>query len=101
MKVVKLILILLFTAKMGYSQSSDDVVVAKSIKINSAVLGEERTIYVSIPSDYAYSKESYPVLYVLDDWIGVIELANNLSGFGICPDLIIVVIKQVNPGRDM
>lgn len=101
MKVVKMILILLLIAKMGYSQSSDDVVIAKSIKINSAVLGEERTIYVSTPSDYAYSKDSYPVLYVLDDWIGVIGLADNLSGFGICPDLIIVVIKQVNPGRDM
>lgn len=101
MKLIKLLVILLLSVKMAYSQSSDDVVIAKSLKITSSVLGEERTVYISTPSDYANSKESYPVLYVLDEWIGVIGLANNLSEFGICPRMIVVVIKEVIPGRDL
>jgi predicted alpha/beta superfamily hydrolase len=101
MKLINLLIILLVSTKIGYSQNSDDVVIAKSLKINSKVLGEERTMYISTPYDYAYSNESYPVLYVLDDWIGIIGLANNLSAFGLCPDMIVVVIKQVNPGRDL
>jgi len=101
MKIIKLLLIFLFFWEITYSQSSNDLVIAKSIKINSAVLGEERTIYISTPSGYNDSKESYPVLYVLDGWTGIIGLANNLSDWGLCPGMIVVVIEQVNPGRDM
>lgn len=101
MKIIKLLITLLFFAEMTYSQTSKDLVIAKNIKINSVVLGEERTVYISIPLDYANSKESYPVLYVLDGWTGVIELANSLSDYGLCPEMIVVVIEQVNPGRDL
>ena len=101
MKIIKLLVILIFFSQITYSQSSKDLVIAKNIKINSVVLGEERTVYISIPPDYAGSKESYPVLYVLDGWTGIIGLANNLSDFGLCPEMIVVVIEQVNPGRDL
>lgn len=101
MKIIKLLGILLFFAQITYSQSSNDLVIAKNLKINSTVLGEERAIYISVPPDYSNSKESYPVLYVLDGWTGVIGLANNLSEYGLCPEMIVVVIEQVNPGRDL
>ncbi len=101
MKIIKLLGILLFFAQITFSQSSNDLVIAKNIKINSTVLGEERAIYISVPLDYSNSKVSYPVLYVLDGWTGVIGLANNLSEYGLCPEMIIVVIEQVNPGRDL
>jgi len=98
---MKLFGILLIFTQITYSQSSKDLVIAKNIKINSVVLGEERTVYISIPPDYSSSKESYPVFYVLDGWTGVIGLANNLSDYGLCPGMIVVVIEQVNPGRDL
>jgi|WetSurMetagenome_2_1015567.scaffolds.fasta_scaffold00455_2 predicted alpha/beta superfamily hydrolase len=101
MKIIKLLGILVFFTQITYCQSSKDLVIAKNIKINSAVLGEERTVYISTPPNYSNSKDSYPVLYVLDGWTGVIGLANNLSDYGIIPELIVVVIEQVNPGRDL
>jgi hypothetical protein len=101
MKSIELLVVFLLFAVMVYPQNADDVVIAKKIKINSAILGEERTIYVSTPSGYGDSNESYPVFYVLDGWTGVIGLADNLSSFGLCPEMIVVVIEQVNPSRDM
>ncbi|MFA5971961.1 MAG: alpha/beta hydrolase-fold protein [Lentimicrobiaceae bacterium] len=101
MKVVKLILILLLLSEMTYSQNADDVVIAKRISINSTVLGEERTISVSTPSGYTESKDSYPVMYVLDGSTGVIGVVNYLSAYSVCPEMIIVVIEEVNPSRDM
>jgi len=101
MKVVKLFLIILLLSKMTYSQNADDVVIAKRISINSTVLGERRTISVSTPSGYAESKDSYPVLYVLDGSTGVIGVVNYLSAYNVCPEMIIVVIEEVNASRDM
>ena len=101
MKMIKVLVILLLFTKMGYSQNPDDLVMAKSIKINSKVLDEERTLYISTPTDYANSEESYPVMYVLDGYIGVIGLVNNLSSISLCPEMIVVVIEQIIPGKDL
>jgi predicted alpha/beta superfamily hydrolase len=100
MKPIKLLLILLLLSELSYSQNGDDVIIAKRLRINSTVLGEERTIYVSTPYNYGKSKESYPVLYVLDGWMGVIGLVNDLSGWNLCPEMIIVVIESTNGIRD-
>lgn len=96
MKTVKLLVLLLFLVQITYSQNSEDVVIAKRIKINSAVLGEERTIVVSTPSGYAKSKDSYQVLYVIGGGSEVIGLVKYIS-----PELIVVVIGDEQPGRDM
>jgi predicted alpha/beta superfamily hydrolase len=101
MKTLKFLFILLFLAETTYSQNSDDLVIAKRIKITSAVLGEERSIYISTPPDYDKSKDSYPVLYVIDGANGVIGLVKYLYGYGVCPPMIIVSIEGTNPSRDM
>lgn len=101
MKTTKLLLLLLCLTGVIYSQNSDDLVVAKRFKINSTVLREERTFFVSTPYGYNDSKESYQVLYVLDgasDMIGFVKYA---SGYGVCPPLIVVTIDEVNSTRDM
>lgn len=100
MKTVKLLIILLLLTEITYSQN-DDFVIAKRIKINSTILGEERAIYVSTPSGYTESLYSYPVMYVIDGVTGVIGLVKYLSDYGVCPELIIVSIEEVNSSRDM
>jgi len=101
MRTFKLFLILVLFTEMTYAQSSDDLVIAKRIKINSAVLGEERTIYVSTPSNYNDSKDTYPVLYVLTGEPEVIGLVKYLSESDLmCPQMIIVSIG-VNPTKDL
>jgi predicted alpha/beta superfamily hydrolase len=101
MKPFIFIAILLLLTEMTYSQNSDDLVIAKRIKINSTVLGEERTIFISTPDGYDNSKESYQVLYIIDGVTGVIGLVNYLSDYNVCPPLIIVSINETNATRDM
>ena len=100
MKLINSLMFFLLLPVISYSQNGDDVVIAKKIIINSTVLGEERTIIVSTPSGYSASASSFPVLYVLDGWTGVIGLVNDLSGWGLCPEMIIVVIESTNGIRD-
>jgi uncharacterized protein len=101
MKTFTFLAILLLLTEMTYSQNSDDLVIAKRIKINSTVLGEERTVFISTPDGYDNSKDSFQVLYVIDGVTGVIGLVNYLSDYGICPQLIIVSINETNSTRDM
>jgi hypothetical protein len=101
MKTVKLLIFLLFLVQISYSQSSDDIVIAKRIKINSAVLGEERTIIVSTPSGYAKSKNSYHVMYVMGGVSEVIGLIKYISGYIGVPEPIVVIIGDEHPARDM
>jgi len=105
MKTFKLLVFLLLFSEIIYAQSTDDVIIAKKIKINSMVLGEERTIFVSTPSSYDFSSDSYPVMYVLDGWTGIINftsgLVNNLADDNLCPEMIIVAIENTVRIRDM
>lgn len=101
MKFVKLLLVLFLIVETTYSQNTDDIVIAKRIKINSVVLGEERAINVSVPPGYAESLDSYQVMYVIDGANEVIGLVNYLAAYGVCPEMIIVSIEEVNSSRDM
>jgi uncharacterized protein len=101
MRTFKLFLLLVLFTEITYSQNSDDLVIAKRIRINSTVLGEERTIFISTPSNYNDSKESYQVLYVLDGASDIIGFVKYLSDYGVCPPLIVVSIEEVNTVRDM
>ena len=97
--------LLLFFAETIYAQNTDDVVIAKRIRINSAILNEERTIFVSTPFDYACSTDSFPVIYVLDGCPEIINYASglvtDLSGSNLCPEMIIVAIENTVRIRDM
>ncbi len=105
MRTFKLLLIPLLFTELIYAQNIDDVVIAKRIRINSAVLGEERTIFVSTPFDYANSTDSLPVLYILDGCPEIINYASglvtDLSGSNLCPEMIIVAIENTIRIRDM
>lgn len=104
-KLLSSFLILLLFSGITYSQNTDDVILAKKIKINSNVLNEERTIFVSTPENYDNSKDSYPVMYVLDGSESTIHyvsgLVNDLSKRALCPKMIIVAIANTKRFRDM
>jgi len=105
MKTFKLLLIFLLFAEMISAQNADDVIISKRIRINSAVLGEERTIFVSTPFDYTNSTDSFPVMYVLDGCPELINYASglvtSLSDYDLCPEMIIVAIENTIRIRDM
>lgn len=77
-----------------------------SEKINSQVLGEERTILVSLPQGYEDNKDqNYPVLYTLDGsthfkrTVGTVDWLSQQAN--VIPQTIIVAITNTKRGRDM
>ena len=104
MKTINLIVLLLFATLASYAQNLDDIVIAKRIKINSNILGQERTIYVSTPINYANSDKKYPVLYLLDGSEVTISYATglirNLTDYEIVPEMIVVAISSDNRKQD-
>jgi predicted alpha/beta superfamily hydrolase len=74
-------------------------------KINSQVLGEERTILVRVPPNYERTDEKFPVVYMLDAhapqnamMVGIIE--QQVWG-GVMPEMIVVGIQNTQRVRDM
>ena len=80
-------------------------VVHTQYKINSQVLGEERTILVRVPANYAERNERFPVVYMLDAhppqnamMAGIVE---QQAWGGMMPEMIIVGIQNTNRTRDL
>jgi predicted alpha/beta superfamily hydrolase len=105
MKTFKFLVIILLFGETLFAQNAGDIIVAKRMSINSAVLGEDRTIYVSTPYGYSDSTTSFPVMYVLDGDPEVITfysgMVNNLFSYDLCPEMIIVAIENTERIRDM
>ena len=75
-------------------------------QLDSRILGEERTLSVSLPGGYEGGTAAYPVLYVLDaesrpafDRAVSAAKENHAKGFG--PEMIVVGIWNTNRNRDM
>ena len=74
-------------------------------KINSKILGEERTVLVRVPPNYANGSEKFPVVYMLDAhapqnamMAAIIE--QQVWG-NMMPEMIVVGIQNTNRTRDM
>jgi predicted alpha/beta superfamily hydrolase len=80
-------------------------VVHTQYKINSQVLGEERTILVRVPANYERTDERFPVVYMTDAhppqnamMAGIIE---QQAWGGMMPEMILVGIQNTNRSRDL
>ena len=74
MKVLRVVMLLPLIASSGLAQNNLPLP-WKTDTVQSAKLGEQRTIFVSLPDGYATSTEKYPVLVLLD--------ANDLAQFNL------------------
>lgn len=105
MKAIQLIIIILCLWSSAHSQNTEDIIIAKKIVLQSTVLDEERTIFVSTPSNYESTKVSYPVFYLLDGDEGSIHytsgLVADLATRALCPKMIVVAIANTDRFRDM
>lgn len=80
-------------------------VVHTQYKINSQVLGEERSVLVRVPANYERTDERFPVVYMTDAhapqnamMAGIIE--QQVWG-GMMPEMIVVGIQNTNRTRDL
>lgn len=75
-----------------------------ALKINSAVLGEERTILVRLPPGYETNKLRYPVLYMTDGNAHISHTSATvefLAQNGRMSELIVVGITNTDRTRDL
>ena len=75
-----------------------------TLKINSAVLGEERTILVRVPTGYETNKQRYPVIYMTDGNAHIGHTSSTvefLARNGRMSEMIVVGIVNTDRTRDL
>jgi predicted alpha/beta superfamily hydrolase len=87
--------------------SVQSIVNGDIVHLHSAVLGEDRTVDVYLPSSYATSQERYPVVYALDGG-GTGPVAASASWFlngyvtiPRMPEVLVVAVRNTDRNRDM
>lgn len=71
-------------------------------KIFSKVLNEERTVWVGLPDNYAKSAKRYPVIYLADPDMEIMNATLKvLSSQKITPEFIFVCVPHINRNYDL
>jgi predicted alpha/beta superfamily hydrolase len=87
--------LLIATLATAVAHGQNPVVVGESLSFRSAVLGEDRQLFISKPAEYDGAQERYPVLYILDGEThfryasGIVEF---LASADRIPELIVIGI---------
>lgn len=80
------------------------LVLGERLQLPSKVLGEERTIFVSVPDSYARTALTYPVLYLTDaetQFEHTSATAAFLARNGFMPEVIVVGVRNTDRTRDL
>jgi hypothetical protein len=83
---------------------ADTVAAGERLTLQSKVMGEERTVFVSLPPSYTRSNQRYPVLYLTDaqwQFDQIRSTANFLSRNEFIPEMIIVGVANADRTRDL
>lgn len=97
---IHLTILFLLCATMLLAQQPFEVWETRTVE--SASLGESRTIQVYLPEDYEESVMSYPTLYILDgQWyfLNGVGLMKTLRGENLLPKMIVVGVIMDKPNR--
>ena len=95
-------------APRAFAQSQPDFTLGFADSVKSTVLNEQRPLLIYTP--YANkkikpsTKETYPILYVLDGenhFRSVAAIVELLGNSGVCPPMIVVGIPNTNRTRDL
>jgi len=103
MKFIAPALLLLLASAPGL-WAGEPITIGETIKIQSKVLGEERTILVSTPANYGRSTERYPVLYLTDGDTHLLHTRGTVDFLvrnGLMPNVIIVGVTNTDRVRDL
>ncbi len=89
---------------VGSVGANEPITIGETVRIESKIMGEERTVLVSTPPGYERGAERYPVLYMTD---GDAHLTHTrgavdfLARNGLVPQLIIVGVTNTDRTRDL
>ena len=106
----RIILFLIFCVLLSSFALADEerdtsVLKYKHVELDSKKLGEKRDLQIYLPSGYEDSKDSYPVLVLLDaDYETMTNLKVSTAGImadeGQSPEMIVIAIEVINSRRD-
>ena len=94
---------ILFPIELIAQEKVQNIVIGTTYKMTSNILKEERTYIVGLPDSYETTKNSYPILVLLDGGFrfhshsGII---NQMVRGGQIPEMIIVAIPNIDRVRD-
>lgn len=104
---ISVILVGLIISLKAQTVVDHQVVIGTTDSVNSAILKEKRTIWVYLPGGYATSKDSYPVIYLLDaEWnfaafTGMVHELSEVIGNTVYPKCIVISIPNTDRTRDL
>ena len=110
MKKLHLILLFCCFGCLINAQTNSQIVIGHIDSIDSKILNEQRKIWVYVPpgnDNGVYSKQKYPVVYLLDgdghffSVVGMLQQFSSINGNTICPKMIVVGIPNTNRTRDL
>jgi len=88
----------------GVVGGGEPITIGETVRFQSEIMGEERTVLISTPRGYDRTEASYPVIYLTDGYAhfthtrGTVDfLVNN----GLAPQLIIVAVTNTDRTRDL
>lgn len=84
--------------------TAEPIRIGDAVTIRSAVLNEDRPVFIHLPAGYERSSVRYPVLYVLDGaahWTYASAMADFFAANGMAPPLIVVGIPNTDRTRDL
>lgn len=85
-------------------QAGEPITIGETVRLQSKIMGEERTILISTPPGYEQSTERYPVLYMTDGDAHLTHTRGTvdfLARNGLAPQLIIVGVVNTDRTRDL
>ncbi len=93
-----------------HAQTNENITIGKKEIIYSALLHENRKIWIYTPNITSQSvspDKRYPVLYLLDgdahffSTVGIVQQFSQANGNGVLPEMIVVAIENTNRLRDL
>lgn len=101
-RLLSLALVPVFAASVTHAGTP--LVLGERLLLPSKVMGEERTLFVSVPESYARTSRRYPVLYLTDaeaQFEHTRATAAFLSRNGFMPEVIVVGVTNTDRTRDL
>jgi len=86
------------------TQAATPITIGETVKIPSKVMGEERTLLISLPEAYARANTRFPVLYLTDGDAHLMHTRGTIAFLarnGLMPDMIVVAVTNTDRARDL
>ena len=96
------VFVLLFSSSVTHA--GPPITIGETVKLPSRVMGEERTLLISVPDAYTRGALRYPVLYLTDADAQLMHTRGTvdfLARNGLMPNMIIVGFTNTDRARDL